>query len=78
MNDEFLHALRRDPPPRFASELKRRLDRQSVRSRRFSILRMMAGVLLIGGVAMGAALLFRDRQELSSKDVPIAQTTAAK
>jgi phosphate transport system substrate-binding protein len=78
MNDEFLRALRRDPPPRFASELKRRLDRQSVRSRRLSIMRMMAGVLLIGGVAMAAALLFRDRQELPSKDVPIAQTTASK
>ena len=29
MNDEFLHALRRDPPPEFARELQRRLQRQS-------------------------------------------------
>jgi phosphate transport system substrate-binding protein len=78
MNDEFLHALRRDPPPRFATELKRRLDRQSARSRRLPIMRMMAGVLLIGGVAMATALLFRDRQELPSKDVPMAQAPAPK
>ena len=57
MNDEFLHALRRDPPPRFASELKRRLDRRARRRTRASIVRTILGVVLIGGVAMGALLL---------------------
>ena len=78
MNDEFLHALRRDPPPQFASELKRRLDRQSSRRRRSSIVRTMAGVLLIGGVAIAAGLLFRERHEPSREAAPTAQASAPK
>ena len=31
MTDEFLHAPRRDPPPEFARELKRRLHRLPAR-----------------------------------------------
>lgn len=77
MNDEFLHALRRDPPPQFASELKRRLDRQSSR-RRSSIVRTMIGVLLIGGVAMAAALLLRDEGHSPRRDVPVAQAVTAR
>lgn len=77
MNDEFLHALRRDPPPAFASELKRRLQRQNARRRtRSSAVRAILGVLLIGGVAMAAALLFRARHESSREDAPIAQAPA--
>lgn len=76
MNDEFLQALRREPPPRFASELKRRLDRQSARSRRSTTVRTLLAVLLIGGVAMAAALLLRERRELSREDAPVAQATA--
>jgi phosphate transport system substrate-binding protein len=73
MNDEFLHALRRDPPPQFASELKRRLDRQSARRSPTSILRTIAAALLIGSVAMAAALLLRDRGETPRVDVPVAR-----
>lgn len=76
MNDEFLHALRRDPPPQFASELKRRLDHQSSRRRRSSIVRTMIGVLLIGSVAMAAALLLRDRGEPPRVDEPVTQAAA--
>lgn len=78
MNDEFLHALSRDPPPQFANELKRRLDRQFSRRRRSSIVRTMIGVLLIGSVAMAAALLLRDRGEAPRLDAPVAQTAAPK
>jgi phosphate transport system substrate-binding protein len=66
MNDEFLLDLRRDPPPRFAAELKHRLDRQDVRPGRARILRTFFGVVLIGGVAM-AALLLRDSPGQSSQ-----------
>ena len=77
MNDEFLHALRRDPPPEFARELKRRLQRQSAqRSTRFRTVRTLLAVFLIGGVAMAAALLLRDRDEPPRVDAPIAQTAA--
>jgi phosphate transport system substrate-binding protein len=77
MNDEFLHALRRDPPPEFARELKRRLQRQPVpQNRRFRAARTMLAVFLIGGVAMAAALLLRDRGVPSREDAPVAQATA--
>lgn len=76
MNDEFLHALRSDPPPKFAQELKRRLDRQSARRSPKSILRTIAAVLLIGSVAMAAALLLRDRSETPRVDAQVAQSAA--
>ena len=75
MNDEFLHALRRDPPPRFANELKRRLDRQAWRRKRASILRTLFGVVLIGGVAM-AALLLREHPGQAVGAAPGTQTVA--
>jgi phosphate transport system substrate-binding protein len=74
MNDEFLHALRRDPPPEFGRDLQRRLQRQSApRSVRFWTVRTMLAALLIGGVAVAAALLMHDRDEPRSDDAPIAQ-----
>jgi len=73
MNDEFLLALRRDPPPRFAGELKRRLERQAWRRKRASILRTLFGVVLIGGVAM-AALLLRERPDQAVGPAPGTQT----
>jgi phosphate transport system substrate-binding protein len=77
MNDEFLHALRRDPPPEFARELQRRLQRQSARRGvRSPVVRSMLAVLLIGGVAVAAALLFRDREEPPHVDAPMAQQAA--
>ncbi len=77
MNEEFLHALRRDPPPAFANELKQRLQRQTARRRtRSSSLRAILGVLLIGSVAMAATLLFRDRHEPPREGAPIAQAAA--
>ncbi|MGQ0561129.1 MAG: hypothetical protein ACT443_04550, partial [Gemmatimonadota bacterium] len=75
MNDEFLHALRRDPPPEFARELKRRLRRQSEsRSNRFWTVRTLLAVLLVGGFAMAAALLLRGGDEPAREDQPVAQS----
>ena len=79
MNDEFLHALRRDPRPEFARELKRRLQRQPApRSNRSWTVRTLLAALLIGGVAMAAALLLRDGDEQPSDNAPIAQLAAPK
>jgi phosphate transport system substrate-binding protein len=77
MNDEFLHALRRDPPPEFARELKRRLQRQPApRSNRSWTIRTVLAAFLIGGVAMAAALLLRDGDERPVDNAPIAQVAA--
>jgi phosphate transport system substrate-binding protein len=79
MNDEFLHALRRDPPPQFARELQRRLQQQSQpRSARSWTVRALLAAFLIGGVAIAATLLLRDRVEPSNDDAPIAQVAAPK
>jgi phosphate transport system substrate-binding protein len=76
MNDEFLHALRRDPPPEFARELKRRLRQQAApRGLRFPVVLVM---LVIGGVAMAAALLLRNRDEPLPVAAPVAQQAAPK
>jgi phosphate transport system substrate-binding protein len=74
MNDEFLHALRRDPPPEFARELQRRLRRKS--ARRSPWWTLVLTMLLIGGVAMAAALLLRNRGEPLRADSPVAQQAA--
>ena len=72
MNDEFLHALRRDPPPAFARELKRRLDRvHARRGARFTFERALLAMLLVGGVAMAAVLLLRNRDEVTREAAPI-------
>jgi ABC-type phosphate transport system substrate-binding protein len=77
MNDEFLNALRRDPPPEFARELKRRLQRQSdSRSSRFRTVRTMLAALLIGGFAMAAAVLLREENEPPGEAAPRAQQAA--
>src|SRR6185436_16444859 len=78
MNDDFLHALRRDPPLLFARELKRRLDRVPARQgARSAFGRALLAMFLIGGVAMAAALLLRSRDE-PPEDAPIAQTVVPK
>jgi phosphate transport system substrate-binding protein len=49
MNDDFLHRLRKEPPPGFLAELKDKLDRQaaSARPRRLSFSRgLIVGLLL--------------------------------
>jgi phosphate transport system substrate-binding protein len=77
MSDEFLHALRRDPPPAFARELKRRLDRMPARRGAMSsVARTMLATVLIGGVAIAAALLLRNRDEPIDIAEPIAQQAA--
>ena len=79
MNDEFLHALRRDPPPGFARELKRRLDRMPARlGARSAWGPTLLAIFLIGGAAMAAALLLRNRDEPSREAAPIAQAVVPK
>ena len=57
MNDEFLYRLRKDPPPKFAAQLKARLNLQaSASARRFSTLRTVLFGLLIGGSTLAATL----------------------
>jgi phosphate transport system substrate-binding protein len=74
MNDEFLHALRRDPPPGFARELKRKLDRLPARrSGRSAFGPTLLAMFLIGGVAMAAAFLLRGRDEQSREAEPSAR-----
>jgi len=78
MNDEFLHALRRDPPPAFARELKRRLDRvHARRGARFTFGRALLAMLLVGGVAMAAVLLLRNRDEVTREAAPIVHASDA-
>jgi phosphate transport system substrate-binding protein len=77
MNDEFLHALRRDPPPAFARELRQRLHRlPRRRSAMSSLVRAMLAMVLIGGVAIAAALLLRNRDEPIDVTEPIAKQAA--
>lgn len=75
MNDEFLHALRRDPPPEFARELRHRLQRQSARRGPRSLVRTLVAVFLVGSVAMAAAVLLRNRDEPAPVAAPIARPT---
>jgi hypothetical protein len=78
MNDDFLHALRRDPAPGFARELKRRLDRMPARRGAGSTFgRALIAMLLIGGVAM-AAVLLRGRNESPREAAPIVQAVVPK
>lgn len=58
MNDEFLHRLRRDPPPEFAARLQARLRRQPpLPPRTASLLRNLITVLLLGGTAFAVTSL---------------------
>jgi phosphate transport system substrate-binding protein len=54
MNDEFLHRLRKTPPPEFLAGLKARLDRQPVAPpprRRWTFTRGLLAGLMLGGAA---------------------------
>lgn len=77
MNDEFLHALRRDPRPEFARELKRRLQRQSAQLNvRSPVVRALLAMLLIGGVAVAATWLLRGRDEPAPEDRRTVQSAS--
>ena len=77
MNDEFLHALRRDPPPELVRELKRRLQSIPARqSLRLSWVRAIFALLAIGGVPIAAALLLANRNEPFHLDAAVAQQVA--
>src|SRR6185437_11778831 len=60
MNDDFLHRLRKDPPPGFAARLRAQLRLQltpSPRPRAPSLLRNLVTVLLLGGTAFAVTSL---------------------
>ncbi|HWW77978.1 MAG TPA: substrate-binding domain-containing protein [Steroidobacteraceae bacterium] len=59
MNDDFLHRLRREPPPGFLAELKAKLDRQSApaRPRRLSFSRGLVVGLLLATTAFAVTSL---------------------
>lgn len=63
MNDEFLKALRRDPPPQFARRLKQQLQAQDAQSKRRAWsrwIRMM--LILIAGPVLAAGIFVFGRQ----------------
>ena len=73
MNDEFLHRIRKTPPPEFLAGLKAKLDRQSpepapAARRRWSFTRGLITGLLLGGAAFAltAVSLTRGPESLRS------------
>lgn len=72
MNDDFLHRLRKAPPPAFLDGLKARLDRQSLlagtRARRFPFSRGLVIGLLLGGSAFAITSLSVNRTPASFGD----------
>ena len=73
MNDEFLHRIRKTPPPEFLAGLKARLDRQphapaGAPHRRWTFTRGLITGLLLGGAAFAltAVSLTRGPQSLRS------------
>jgi phosphate transport system substrate-binding protein len=71
MNDEFLHRIRKAPPPEFLAALKARLDRQSpapAPRRRWAFTRGLITGLLLGGAAFAltAVSLTRGPESLRS------------
>ncbi len=74
MNDDFLHRLRKAPPPEFLDGLKERLDRQSllartsVRPRRFPFARGLLMGLLLGSAAFAITSLSVNRSPASFVD----------
>ncbi|WP_129642987.1 substrate-binding domain-containing protein [Peristeroidobacter agariperforans] len=75
MNDEFLKALRRDPPPQFARRLKQQLQAQDARAKRRSwSLRTRALVFLIVGSAFAGGMLVLEKH--SSERAEPAQSQA--
>jgi phosphate transport system substrate-binding protein len=78
MNDDFLHRIRTDPPPRFIASLKARLDqlgtesttRPSIRSRNMIIGGMIAGAALATGLFVARAMY-----SLPSPNAPPSRAT---
>ena len=73
MNDDFLHRLRKTPPPEFLDGLKERLDRQSPlagerRPRRFPFARGLFIGLLLGSAAFAITSLSVNRSPASFVD----------
>jgi phosphate transport system substrate-binding protein len=72
MNDDFLHRLRKAPPPEFLDGLKERLDRQSplagARPRRFPFARGLFIGLLLGSAAFAITSLSVNRSPASFAD----------
>jgi len=72
MNDDFLHRLRKAPPPEFLDGLKVRLDRQSPlvrdRPRRFPFARGLFIGLLLGSAAFAITSLSVNRSPASLAD----------
>ncbi|HMN47484.1 MAG TPA: substrate-binding domain-containing protein [Povalibacter sp.] len=56
MNDDFLHQLRKTPPPAFAARLKSQLQRQAAGERRFAVARGVLFGLFVGASAVAATL----------------------
>jgi phosphate transport system substrate-binding protein len=69
MNDDFLHRLRKAPPPGFLDGLKAKLDRQSplakTRARRFTFSRGLIVGVLLGSAAFAVASLSVNRRPAS-------------
>ena len=82
MNDDFLHRLRIEPPPRFIASLKARLDRQDERSPKpfhRTWLRNAFLLTLLGASGLAAALILTKiyRQESAGSTPPVAQVLQA-
>jgi hypothetical protein len=73
MNDNFLHQIRKDPPPEFLARLKSRLDLQppppTVRNHS-TLGRLILGLLLTGSV-FAITLFFLNRSETNSVVEPV-------
>lgn len=71
MNDEFLYKLRRPPPPEFSRRLKHQLEQQAARrTRRFSVMRTLVTLVLLGGSALAGAYLAMNNRSGSDNDEP--------
>lgn len=57
MNDEFLHRLRKPPPPRFAAALKGRLDALNLVQQGWGWLRTLLLMFVAGGAAVATTLV---------------------
>ena len=77
MNDDFLHRIRIDPPPRFVATLKARLDRLEKSPRSPERMRLRNAILLtlLGASGLAAALIVTKiyRQENTSPAPAMAQ-----
>jgi phosphate transport system substrate-binding protein len=82
MNDDFLHRIRIDPPPRFIARLKARLDlkdKESLKPLRRTWLRNAILLTLVGASGLAAALIVTKiyRQESTSPTPSAAQVFQA-